>query len=125
MVEPRGHQGRVDQLEDRFVRNEEAASSNLAMSTNRTQPEASLNSRPRPFDTDFARTSLRGGQQILARPIHSSSDVLKFGSRFSRKALTPSAKSGVSEAAVMATLSNSSWVSMNVVEAASSNCFVA
>jgi hypothetical protein len=38
MVEPRGHQGRVDQLEDRFVRNEEAASSNLAMSTNRTQP---------------------------------------------------------------------------------------
>ncbi len=27
MVEPRGHEGRVDQLEDRFVRNEEAASS--------------------------------------------------------------------------------------------------
>ena len=108
MVEPRGHQGRVDQLEDRFVRNEEAASSNLATSTNRTQPEANLNSRPLPFDPDSARTSLRGGQQIHARLIHSSSAALKFGSRFSRKALTPSAKSGVSEAAVIAILSNSS-----------------
>ena len=49
---------------------------------------------------------------------------IKFGSLFSRKDLTPSLKSASIAAATISCLSNSSWVSKNVVVDASRSCFV-